>query len=143
MQIISVFFVCINGHYLFSLIIENQTSLACYGTFFTFDIGYPKSESFLFFALEGFLFRFIVHVIFTPFNINVPVFISWKPCVMFVTFTCNRWSTDFFDVELIEENKLVRCQRRKFFFLIPVWDRLHFHLLPFVINEKYVEGEMS
>ena len=54
-----------------------------------------------------------------------------------------RSSTDLLDVELIKENELGRCQRRKIFFVVLVWDVPHFHLLWFLINQQYEEGEMS
>ena len=52
-------------------------------------------------------------------------------------------STDLLDVKLIKENKLGGCQRRKLFFVVPGWFMPYFHLLPFVNNKKYGEGEMS
>ena len=70
-------------------------------------------------------------------------FIYWKPYVVFVHFACHRWSINLLDVDLIEENKLGGCQRRKLFFVVPGWFMPYFHLLPFVNNEQYGEGEMS
>ena len=66
------FFVCINCHYLFPWIIKRRTLFACYRPIFTLDIGYTKAEPSLLFILEGGLFRLIVRVIFTGFNINFP-----------------------------------------------------------------------
>ena len=62
---------------------------------------------------------------------------------MFITFTCIRWSTEFLDVDPIEENKLGRYHKRMLLFFLPGWYMPHFHLLPFVINKRYGEGEMS
>ena len=118
---------------------QNRTLFACYCPFFTSNLGYTKAESSLLFIIEVGLFRLIVCVIFTPFHINVTVFISWKPYVMLVTFTCRRCSTDVLYVDLIKEKKLGRRQRRKLFFVIPGWDMIFFHLFLFVINEQYGE----
>ena len=85
----------------------------------------------------------IVRVIFTVLNINIPFFISWKPYVLFVHLACHMWSTNLMDVDLIEENELSGCQRWKFFFVIPGWFMPYLHLLPFVNNEQYGEGETS
>ena len=41
------------------------------------------------------------------------------------------------------KKKLNQYQRRKLLFIIPGWDMPYFHLLIFVINEQYVEGEIS
>ena len=41
-----------------------------------------------------------------------------------------------FNVELTEENKLSRCQRRKLLFVVPGWEMPNFHLHPFLINKK-------
>ena len=46
-------------------------------------------------------------------------------------------------VDLIKENKLGGYQRRKLFFIVPGWDMTYFHLLIFVIDKQYVEGELS
>ena len=58
---------------------------------------------------------------------------------MFITFTCRRWSTDFFDIDTIKENKLGRFQRRKLLFVVPVLDWPHFDLPPFCKSTKYME----
>ena len=47
------------------------------------------------------------------------------------------------DVDLIEENELSGCQRWKLLFVVPGWFIPYFHLLPFVNNEQYGEGETS
>ena len=57
--------------------------------------------------------------------------------------TCRMWSIDLLDVEIIEENKLVRYHRRRLVFVVTVWGMPYFHLLPLLINKQYVEGEMS
>ena len=62
---------------------------------------------------------------------------------MFNKLAYRRWSTDLLDVEIIKENKLGGFQRWKLFFFVPGWFMSYFHLLPFVDNGKYVEGEMS
>ena len=62
---------------------------------------------------------------------------------MSLTFNCRRWSNYLLDVDLIEENKLVRCQKKKLLFFVPVRYMPHFHILSFVINKQYEEGEMS
>ena len=124
------FSVRINGHYIFTWIIKNQTSLACYRPLFNFDLGQTKAESSLLFILKGRLFWLIVYIIFNPFNINVTVFISWKSYVIFITFTCSRCPTELLDVELIKENKLGIFQRRKLLSVIPGWYMPCFHLLP-------------
>ena len=116
---------------------------ACYRPIFTFGIGYTDAEPSLLFILEGGLFRLIVRVIFTGFNINFPFFVSWKPYVVFVHLACHRWSTNLLDVDLIEENELGGCQRWKLFFVVPGCFMPYFHLLYFVNNEQYVEGEIS
>ena len=66
------FFVRINGHYRFPWIIKNMILFACYRPIFTFNLGYTQAEPSLLFILEGGLFRLIVRVIFTGFNINFP-----------------------------------------------------------------------
>ena len=53
------------------------------------------------------------------------------------------WSADLFVVDLIKEYKLGGCQRRKLVFVVTGWFMPYFHLLPFVINEEYGEGEIS
>ena len=116
---------------IFSWIIEKRTSISCYLTFFTFYLGHTKVESSLLFVLEGRLFWLIVCVIFTTFNINVILFISWKPYVMPVKLTCRRWSTDLLDVDLIKENKLGGCHRGKLFLVIPLWYMPCLHIPPF------------
>ena len=85
----------------------------------------------------------IVRVIFTGFHIHFLLFISWKPYVVFFHQAYHRWSTNFLDVEIIEENDVGGCQTWKFFFVILGWFMPYFHLLPFLINEQYGEGEMS
>ena len=128
----------------FPLIIKNRTSFACYSAILTFDLSYTEKESSLLFILEGGLFRLIFRVIFTVFNINIPLFVSGKPCVLFVHISCHRWSNKFMDVELIEENELDGCQRLKLFFVVPGWFLPYFHPPPsFVNNEQYGEYEMS
>ena len=62
---------------------------------------------------------------------------------MFVHLACHRWSTNLSDMDPIEENELGGCQRWKLFFVVPGWYMPYFHLLPFVNNEQYGEGEMS
>ena len=62
---------------------------------------------------------------------------------MFVKLSCHRWSTDLLDVDLTEENKLGVCHIWKLFFVVPGWFMPYFHLLPFVNNEQYGEGEIS
>ena len=61
-------------------------------------------------------------------------------CLLNLLVIC-RWSNEFLDVDLIEENDLGVCQRWKLFFVVPGWFMSYFHLLPFVNNEKYGEGE--
>ena len=136
------FLVRINFHNLFTCIIENRTSFSCYRPILTFNLGCTKAEPTLLFILEGGLFWLIVRVIFTIFNINIPFFIYPKQIVVFVHLAFHRCSTNLLDVELIEENKLGWCQRRKLFFVVPGWFMLYFRLLPFVINEQYGEGDM-
>ena len=46
-------------------------------------------------------------------------------------------------MEFTEENDLGGCQIWKLFFVVPGWFIPYFHLLPFVNNEQYGEGEMS
>ena len=138
-----LFFVRINGHYLSPWIVKNRTLFACYRPVLNFDLGYTKAEPSLLFILEGGCFWLIVSVLFTGFNINLPFFISWKPYVEFVHLACNRCSTNLLDVNLNKENDLGGCQRRKLFLVVPGWFMPYFHLLPFVNNEKYGEGEMS
>ena len=135
-----LFFVRINGRYIFPWIIKNRTLFARYHPIFTFDLGYTKAEYSLLFILEGGLFRLIVRAIFTVFNINVPLFISWKPYVVFIKLTCRRWSTDMLYVDLIKENKLGGCQRCKLLFVVPGCFMSYFHLLPIVNYEQDGEG---
>ena len=104
LQIISIFiFGTRQWSLYFSRIIKNRSSLACYSPFFTFDVGYTEVESSLLLLLEGRLFWLIVRVMFTDFNINVPVVIYWKPYVMFIKFTSRKWSYEFLDVKLTEK----------------------------------------
>ena len=116
---------------------------ACYRLIITFDLGYTKGKPSPLFIIKGGLFWLIVRVIFTIFNINIPFFISWKSYVVFILLSCHRWSTNLLDVDLIEENELGWCQRRKLFFVVPGWFMTYFHLPPFVNNEQYGEGEMN
>ena len=85
----------------------------------------------------------IVCVIFTFFNIFVPLFISCKPYVMFVDPTCWMWSSNLLYLDLIEENELGGFERKNLFFVIPVSYMPYFLLLPFVIIKQYGEGEIS
>ena len=62
---------------------------------------------------------------------------------MFVKIDCHRRSTELLDMELVKENKLGGYQRWKLFFFVPGCFMPYFHLLPFVNNEQYGEGEMS
>ena len=114
----------------------------CYRPILTLDLGCTKAELSLLFILETSIFRLIVCVIFTVLNINIPLFISWKLYVLLVHLACHRWSTNLLDVDLIEEKHLGGCQRWKLFFVVPGWFMSYFHLLPFVNNEQYGEGEM-
>ena len=47
------------------------------------------------------------------------------------------------DMDLIKENELGGSQRWKLLFVVTGWFMTYFHLLPFVKNEQYGEGEMS
>ena len=85
----------------------------------------------------------IICVISTIFNINIPLFISWKLYVLVVHLACHRWSTNLLDAYLIEENELGGCQRWKLVFFIPGWFMPYLHLLPFVNKKQYEEGKMS
>ena len=140
MQIISVFIFCTHQWSLsFSLNNQNRKLSACYSPIFTFDLGYTKAEPSVLFILEGGLFRLIVRIIFTGFNINFPFFISWKPYFVFVYLACHRWPTNVLDVDLIKEKYLGGFQRCRLFFVVPGWFMPYLHLLPFVNNKQYGE----
>ena len=74
---------------------------------------------------------------------KVSFFISWKTYVVSVHLVFHRWYTNLLGVDHIEENKLGGFQRWKLFFVVPGWSVHYFHLLRFVNNEQYGEGEMS
>ena len=82
---------------------------SCYHPIFTFDIVYT-GRIFSLISSWRWTFQFVVRTIFTGCNINVPIFFPWKPYSVLVKLACHRWSTDLLDMDLIEENKLGRCQ---------------------------------
>ena len=139
-----LFFVRVYGDNCLSCIIKHWTTPPCYFTiYFTPCLSYTNKKSSPLLILKGSPLRLIVRFINTSFHIHFLLFIIWKQNFILILLNCCRWSSDFFDVNLVEEYKLSGFQWRKMSFILIRCYRPDFHILPFLISKQYGEGRMS
>ena len=124
-------------------VIKHRTALTNYCPVLTFYLSHTKAECFLLILFNGLFLRLIVCIINTSFHIHFPFFFSWKHSITLIWKTCWGWATDLFDMNLVKEYKLGWCQWRNLRFIVTWWYMPYLHLFPFLLSEKYGEGEIS